>query len=318
MVVAGHPLAVQSGLKVLRDGGTACDAAVATATMLSIMMTDMMGPLGSGYAVIYEAQKKELSAIDFNGVAPAATDPKKFDMAKKRRGIMAPTVPGTLKGWEEVHKKCGSLAVGRALAGCDRLCRERPAVDNESHFHIKRHMSGARHQRQLGQGVPGQQDAAAGAGLRLEAPGLSPRATRPSPQRDRTPSTMASRRQDRRLHGEGRRPDHQGGPDEYEVKWNAADQDQYRGHTVYGVPPSSSSITWMQILNIVEGYDLKALRHNSPEYLHVFIEATKHAYMDGYRYNGDPAFVKCRSKSCCRSSYAAEDPTEDRRQGLGD
>src|SRR5829696_1765148 len=90
MVVAGHPLAVQAGIKVLQAGGTACDAAIATATVLSITMTDMMGPAGSGYALIWEPQKKELSSIDYNGVAPAATDPAKFDMAKKLRGPMAP------------------------------------------------------------------------------------------------------------------------------------------------------------------------------------------------------------------------------------
>src|SRR5829696_9043937 len=90
MVVAGHPLAAQAGLKVLQAGGTACDAAVATATVLSITLTDMMGPAGSGYALLWDPQKKELSSIDYNGVAPAATDPAKFDMAKKLRGPMAP------------------------------------------------------------------------------------------------------------------------------------------------------------------------------------------------------------------------------------
>ena len=108
MVVAGHPLAAQAGIKVLQAGGTACDAAVAAAAVLSITMTDMMGPAGSGYALLWDAQKKELSSIDYNGVAPAATDPKKFDMAKKLRGAMAPTVPGALKGWEAIHKKCGN------------------------------------------------------------------------------------------------------------------------------------------------------------------------------------------------------------------
>ena len=58
MVVAGHPLAAQAGIKVLKAGGTACDAAIAASAVLSIAMTDMMGPAGSGYALLWDGQKK--------------------------------------------------------------------------------------------------------------------------------------------------------------------------------------------------------------------------------------------------------------------
>ena len=92
----------------------------------------------------------------------------------------------------------------------------------------------------------------------------------------------------------------------YQVKWSQPIQTTYRGYTVYGVPPSSSSITWMQILNILEGYDLKAMGHNSADYLHHFIEASKHAYMDGYRHNGDPAFVKVPVERLLSKEYAGE------------
>src|SRR5690606_6507007 len=68
MIVAGHPLAVESGLKILRAGGTACDAFVATAATLSLNQTDMMGPLGSGFALVYtpNGEDKDVQAIDFN------------------------------------------------------------------------------------------------------------------------------------------------------------------------------------------------------------------------------------------------------------
>ena len=120
-------------------------------------MTDMMGPAGSGYALIWEPQKKELSSIDYNGVAPAATDPKKFDMAKKLRGPMAPTVPGALKGWEAVHKKCGNRPWAELWQDAIGYAENGWPLDTESNFHIKRHISGNRHQRKLGQGIPGQQ-----------------------------------------------------------------------------------------------------------------------------------------------------------------
>src|SRR5690606_29735480 len=143
MIVAGHPLAVESGLKVLRAGGTACDAFVATAATLSITLTDMMGPLGSGFALVYtpDGENKNVQAIDYNGVAPAATDPAKYEtMEHKRRGILAPTVPGNLKGWEEVHEKCGRLPWADLWADAIDYAENGWPIDTATAFHINRHI----------------------------------------------------------------------------------------------------------------------------------------------------------------------------------
>ena len=305
MVVAGHPLAAQAGLKVLQGGGTACDAAVATASVLSIAMTDMMGPAGSGYALLWDAQKKELTSIDYNGVAPAATDPKKFDMAKKLRGPMAPTVPGALKGWEEVHKKCGNRPWAELWQDAINYAENGWPVDTESNFHIKRHISDLGIYETWAKEFLVDNDAP-GAGYILKRKDLA-----------ETYKALAAKGSDALYKGEvGDKIvaflKKEGGlisKDDlvgYQVKWNQPLKTTYRGYTVYGVPPSSSSITWMQILNVLEGYDLKSLGHNSPEYLHRFIEATKHAYMDGYRYNGDPAFVSVPVEQLLSQDYAAQ------------
>ena len=305
MVVAGHPLAAQAGLKVLQGGGTACDAAVATASVLSIAMTDMMGPAGSGYALLWDAQKKELTSIDYNGVAPAATDPKKFDMAKKLRGPMAPTVPGALKGWEEVHKKCGNRPWAELWQDAINYAENGWPVDTESNFHIKRHISDLGIYETWTKEFLVDNDAP-GAGYILKRKDLA-----------ETYKALAAKGSDALYKGEvGDKIvaflKKEGGlisKDDlvgYQVKWNQPLKTTYRGYTVYGVPPSSSSITWMQILNVLEGYDLKSLSHNSPEYLHRFIEATKHAYMDGYRYNGDPAFVSVPVEQLLSQDYAAQ------------
>ena len=305
MVVAGHPLAAQAGVKVLQGGGTACDAAVATASVLSIAMTDMMGPAGSGYALLWDAQKKELTSIDYNGVAPAATDPKKFDMAKKLRGPMAPTVPGALKGWEEVHKKCGNRPWAELWQDAINYAENGWPVDTESNFHIKRHISDLGIYETWAKEFLVDNDAP-GAGYILKRKDLA-----------ETYKALAAKGSDALYKGEVgdkivaflkkeggliSKDDLMG----YQVKWNQPLKTTYRGYTVYGVPPSSSSITWMQILNVLEGYDLKSLSHNSPEYLHRFIEATKHAYMDGYRYNGDPAFVSVPVDQLLSQDYAAQ------------
>lgn len=293
MVVAGHPLAVESGIKVLRAGGTACDAFVATSATLSIMLTDMMGPLGSGYALIHMpgSENKGVQAIDYNGVAPAATDPAKFEtMEHKRRGILAPTVPGALKGWEEVHQKCGKLpwkdlwvdAIGYAENGWP--------LDPATAFHVKRHIPELAPWPTWGEEFLNNGEAPP-AGYMLKRPNLAASykqfaemgsaALYGGPVGDQLVAFMEK----------------EGGLiskadlTAYSVKWSEPIQSSYRGYTVYGNPPSSSSITWMEILNILDGYDLAALGHNKPEYLRRFIEASKHAYQHAYQYNGDPAFV---------------------------
>ena len=91
----------------------------------------------------------------------------------------------------------------------------------------------------------------------------------------------------------------------YRVKWVEPITTSYQGYQVYGAPPSSSSITWMEILNFVEGFDLKSLGHNTSEYLRVLVEATKRAYLDGYTYNGDPAFVPVPTERLLSKPYAA-------------
>ena len=77
---------------------------------------------------------------------------------------------------------------------------------------------------------------------------------------------------------------------------------RYRSYDVYGTPPPSSSITWMQILKLLEVQDLRSLGHNSTAYIHQFTEAQKLAHADAYKYVSDPAFVEAPSKPCCRTS----------------
>lgn len=308
MIVAGHPLAVESGIKAMRAGGTACDAFVATAATLSLMQTDMMGPLGSGFALVHtpNGENKGVQAIDYNGVAPAATDPKKFEtMEHKRRGILAPTVPGALKGWEEVHKKCGKLPWADLWADAIGYAENGWPLDPASAFHITRHIPELAPYPTWGDEFLVEGDAPA-AGYMLKRPDVAASyrqfaekgsaALYDGPVGDQLVAFMEK---------EGGLITKKDLAD-YSVKWSEPIKSDYRGYTVYGNPPSSSSITWMEILNILEGYDLASMERNSPEYLRLFIEATKHAYQHAYQYNGDPAFVDVPVEKLLSDESAAE------------
>jgi gamma-glutamyltranspeptidase len=305
MVVAGHPLAVESGIRALRAGGTACDAAIATAATLSVMMPDMMGPAGSGFALLWDAKKKDLSAIDYDGVAPKATNAAQYTLEKKLRGFWAPTVPANLKGWEAVHRKCGKLkwaalwedAIGYAQTG-------RP-LDFDGAFHIRRHVTelgiydGWNKEFLVNGNAPPvgalqiRKDLAAS--YRLFAK-MGSKALYGGPVGDKLVAYMQKN----------------GGlisKDDllaYKVIWRKPIETNYRGYKVYGTPPPSASVTWMQMLNVLEGYDLKALKHNSFEYLNTMVEVSKHAYMDSYKYVADPAFVNIPIEKMLSKDYAGE------------
>lgn len=315
MVVAGHPLAVASGINALRAGGSACDAFVATSATLSIMLTDMMGPLGSGYALVYtpNGESKDVQAIDYNGVAPAATDPAKFEtMEHKRRGILAPTVPGALKGWEEVHKKCGKLPWADLWADAIGYAENGWPFDPATAFHVKRHIPELAPYPTWGEEFLNNGEAPP-AGFMLKRPNLAATyrkfaemgsaALYDGPVGDQLASFMQK---------EGGLITKQDLAN-YSVKWSKPIQIDYRGYTVYGNQPSSSSITWMEILNILEGYDLASMEWNSPEYLRLFIEATKHAYQHAYQYNGDPAFVDVPVEK-----LLSDESAEEIRKSIGD
>ena len=305
MVVAGHPLAVESGMRVLRAGGTACDAAVATAATLSVMMPDMMGPVGSGFALLWNEPKKELTAIDYNGVAPKATKAADFSLEKKRRGMWAPTVPGNLLGWESVHRKCGKLAWASLWQDAINYAQNGRPMDHDSSFHVRRHIaelgiydSWAKEFLIDGQApAPGalhvRKDLAAS--YRLFAQTGS-KALYGGPVGDKLVQFM------QKNGGLITKEDLTG----YKVVWRTPIESTYRGNKIYGMPPPSSSLTWMQILNILEGYDLKALKHNSFEYLTTLVEATKHAYMDSYKHVSDPAFVNIPIARLLSKDYAGD------------
>jgi gamma-glutamyltranspeptidase len=99
----------------------------------------------------------------------------------------------------------------------------------------------------------------------------------------------------------------------YQVQWKLPITIQYRDLTVYGMPPSASSVTWMEALAILEGCDLRSMGHNSTQYLHTVIEAMKRAYVDTFSFVGDPDFVQVPVERLLGSAYATSV-----RKGIGE
>jgi gamma-glutamyltranspeptidase/glutathione hydrolase len=316
-ITAGHPLAAQAGVRILQAGGNAVDAAVATAAALSVVMPDMIGPFGYGFALIAMAGAAEPVALDMNGVAPRAVDRARFLEALRGpvpgtrartgpivRGPLACTVPGALRGWEAMIERHGRLSLAAVLGPAIEYAEEGRPLDPEGALHIRRHVD------ELGREPSWAElflvdGAAPAAGHRLVMRGLAATLRR-----------VAAGGADVVYRGELTREiveffRARGGwlaADDlaaYRVQWKRPIRSTYRDVVVHGVPPAASSLTWMEALAILEGVDLPALGHNTAPYLHTVIEATKRAYLDTFTHVGDPDFVEVPVETLLGPAHAA-------------
>jgi gamma-glutamyltranspeptidase / glutathione hydrolase len=314
-VTAGHPLAAQAGLRLLVAGGNAVDAAVATAAALSVVMPDMNGPLGYGHALIAMAGEAAPAALDMHGTAPRGLDPKDFAAAvgpisgaRARtgsivRGPRSCLVPGNLRGWEAMLQRYGRMPMAEVLRPAIEYAEHGRPLDAEGAGHIKRHI-----------GELGAFRSWADVFLRNgQAPAPGDRLV--MPQLASTLRKVAEKGADVAYKGElademARFFAAEGGwitledLATYEVQWKTPIAMQYRDAVVYGMPPSASSITWMEALAILQACDLRTMGHNSAPYLHAVIEAMKRAYLDTFSVVGDPDFVAVPVERLLGARYA--------------
>lgn len=305
IVSSSDPLASQAGVEVLMNGGNAVDAAVAVAAAIGVTSPAAGGIFGVGYAVIYSAEDDKVYVADFNGETPMAVTPETFtvDGWSLGSGPNSITVPGSAKGWAEMVDRFGNLTLAESLA---------PAI------------------RLAGEGYPLTASAASGFNgqanqFATNEPWLETFYAKGEPYVEgdlmQTPQLAEIMR---RMGSEGVDFLYTGDVAEktvdylqsigglltmedlarYEVQWKEPIHITYRGYDVYGAPPTASSITWMQTLKILEGYDLASLGHNSAEYLHTITEAHKRAHWDGYVYIADPNFVDVPADRLLSDEYA--------------
>jgi gamma-glutamyltranspeptidase/glutathione hydrolase len=329
-VTAGHPLAAQAGLRMLMAGGNAVDAAVATAAALCVVMPDMNGPFGYGFALIAMADQVAPVALDMHGTAPRGLDREQFAAALRGpvpgararsgpivRGPRSCLVPGNLRGWEAMLARHGRMPLAEVLRPAIKYAEHGRPLDPEGAGHVKRHVA------ELG-GWPSWSEVflpaggAPAAGQRLVMAKLA-----------RTLRLVAAKGADVVYTGElaGEIAGFfaaEGGwitredLAAYQVQWKTPIALKYRDAVVYGMPPSASSITWMEALAILEGYDLRAMGHNSVRYLHTVIEAMKRAYLDTFSFVGDPDFVQVPIERLLGANYAiGEAAWQPRPAGIG-
>jgi gamma-glutamyltranspeptidase / glutathione hydrolase len=331
MATAGTPLTTAAAIRVLSRGGNAIDAGVAAAVAAAVVEPTASYSLPTEVVgLIYDAKRQQVVALNGQGCAPSKMTIEFFQSRGKRLipvgpGADAPlsfTLPGTIDAWAIAVERFGRLSFAEVLE---------PAIDYaENGFPMYRYMSLllkspeiARQFEFFPQG----------------APYFHPHGRAPEPgerfiQKDlaNVLKTMARAEEQARAHG--RSVGIQAGRDafyrgdiagaivqfseqvgglltredfaNYQSKLEEPVKSSYRGIEIYGHHTWSQSATLMQALNILEGFDLKSLGHNSPAYIHVVAEALKLAMADRERYYGDPDFVQVPLEGLLSKAYAAE------------
>ncbi|MEA2868944.1 MAG: gamma-glutamyltranspeptidase / glutathione hydrolase, partial [Bradyrhizobium sp.] len=315
MVVAQEKIAARIGADVLKRGGNAVDAAVATGFAMAVTYPRAGNIGGGGFMVIHSAERHEDVAIDYRETAPAATTPGIFlgpdgkpDIAKSRDSALGIGVPGTPAGLALALQKYGSgkFTLSDLLQPAIDLARDGVVLADDSadtlpdwHKRLARWPSSAK--------------------IFSRADGTSLREGDTLVQADLAATLSAIAKQGPSGFYEGpvaeklvKAVSDAGGimtPDDlksYQAVVRTPVRGTYRGYDIVSMPqPSSGGVVLLEALNILEGFPMSEMKQGSAPSLHLMIEAMKRAYADRARYLGDPAFVNAPVATLISKEYAA-------------
>jgi len=308
LVASPHYLASQAGVDILKKGGTAVDAAIATNAVLNVVYPHMCGIGGDGFWVIYDAAQKDLVFLNASGRSPYAANIDYFKKAGMNtiplRGLLAVTVPGAVDGWFEAHGRYGKLSLTSLLEPAIGYAREGYPITHILSFKIQE-ASG-----DLSQFRPSQDLFLPGGKVPRPGDLLTNRGLARSLEK------IAREGRDVYYRGEIAREivnfsREYGGllseKDFHDTKstWGRPVSTTYRNYTVFETPPNSQGLAALMILNLLEEYDLSSFDYHSPDHLHLMIEAKKIAFADRTRYISDPEMVKIPVDKLLSKDYAA-------------
>lgn len=307
IVATSQPLAAQAGVSMLLQGGNAIDAAIAAAAALNVVEPMSTGLGGDVFALVYLSKSNELKALNASGRAPYAASLETLRNLGYQKmpatGIHTVTIPGALDGWHSLLEKYGTMNLAQVLT---------PAIELAEHGFPVTEVIG--HTWKMN--ITTLKSNASAAHTYLTA-GRAPEPGEVFVQSDlaRTFKKIAAGGRDVFYRGEIAEAivacsRENGGLitrqdlNDHTSTWITPISTNYHGYDIYECPPNGQGLVVLLALNILENYDLRSLGHNSPEYLHLLIEAVKLAFADADRYVADPDFVDIPLNSLLSKSYA--------------
>jgi gamma-glutamyltranspeptidase/glutathione hydrolase len=307
MVVAAHRLAAEAGLEMLKKGGNAIDAAVATAFALNACEPFASGIGGGGFMVVYLASGKKVTAINFREKAPSLIPPQIFnDEGKIKTSGLAVAVPGALAGWSYALKKYGTKNMAEVMQEAIKIAENGFAVSqtfsliNKDEYE-KIIMNGGEESCYLNQGLP-----------------YEPGEFFQNKDLARTFRIIASRGIEEFYKGETaqkivRAVEDKGGVmtlrdlELYRPSEQTPLEGTYQDYKIFTLPPpGSGGLHLIQLLNILENWPVKKWGPNSLPYIHHFCEALRFVFADRSRYLGDPDFISIPVAELISKKYASQ------------
>ena len=311
MVASSHPLATQIALQILKDGGTAIDAAIAANAALGLMEPTGSGIGGDLFAIVWDAETQKLYALNASGYSPQNLSLSYFKENNYKKipayGPLPVTVPGCVDGWFQLHKKFGNLPMNKILAPAIQYAEEGFPVTELIAYYLKR-------------SVPFFAGKYPNVSETYTTDGKNPPSKGDifkNPMLAKTYKMLAKEGRDGFYKGETAKIiskfiKEQGGflsyedLAEFESEWVEPVSTNYRGYDVWEIPPNGQGIAALQMLNILEQYDFSKIEYGSAEHIHYFTEAKKLAFEDRAKYYTDMKFSNVPVDKLISKAYAKE------------
>jgi len=309
MVATSHPLATQIGIDVLKKGGTAIDAAIAANIALGLMEPTGSGIGGNLFAIVWDAEEQKLFGLNASGPAPQSISLDYFKQQKLAKippfGPLPVTVPGAVDGWVKLHEKFGNQSFASLFEPTIGYAKKGHPVTETIAYYLDR-------SKEIFKQYPNFSDVWMKDG---EITGKGD--IFKNPQLANTLEIIAEKGRAGFYEGEVAKTiadfiQAQGGFLTYEdlanfnSEWVEPVSTNYRGYDVWELPPNGQGMVALQILNILENFDIKKMGLFSSDYVHLFTEAKKLAFADRAKHYADPNFSKIPIEQLVSKSYAKE------------
>ena len=313
MVATSQPLVTQIALQILKDGGTAVDAAIAADAALGLMEPTGSGMGGDIFAIVWDGKTKQLYGLNGSGRSPQSLTREMMvsqGLTKiPSHGPLPVSVPGCVDGWFTLHERFGKLPMKRVLAPAIAYAKDGFPVSELIAYYWDRSVTlFAADPKRFPNFVE-----------TYTIDGHAPRAGQifKNPALARTLEIIAKKGRAGFYEGEVAQTietfmRENGGYltredlAAHHSEWVDPVSTSYRGYDVWELPPNSQGIATLEILNILEGYDFSKIEFGSADHIHYVVEAIKLAFEDAARYIADPAFAPAPIATLISKPYADE------------
>jgi gamma-glutamyltranspeptidase / glutathione hydrolase len=311
IAATSHPLATQIALDIIKQGGTAVDAAIAANAALGLMEPTGCGIGGDLYAIVWDASTQKLYGLNASGRSPQSLSIDYFRENGIERipayGPLPVSVPGCVDGWFELHEKFGKLQMKEVLSPAIRYAEQGFPLTELIAYYLQRGVT------LHGERFPNVYETYRPDGKTIPKKGDIFK----NPRLAETYRRLAANGRDEFYKGETAKAiaafiHEQGGFLSYEdlsnhnSDWVEPVSTNYRGYDVWELPPNGQGIAALQILNILEGYDFTAIPFGSARHIHLFVEAKKLAFEDRAKYYADMDFAEVPVDWLISKEYANE------------